>query len=405
MSDHIKVPNIFILDQCEVKRKVLDKETNTVKDVNYKIDHAKLQEIANLNNKRVAETGDKVPLIMGHTEDGKGDKEVVGYASNFEVKDFFATGKKGLSSTFEVFANCADQVRKFPRRSIELLMNSGKLTAIALLGGTQPERDLGLMQFSSEGPNLKFNYGIDLSSMNAPMTNLPKSNSPVGMDMVQQIIAALENCDVFVWAKDQMSKQKAVDAGMTKDLLPQEESDSDDLLGEEEVEEEDKPVDGKGSSEPTGKGTSDKEEEKAKMEAKDLEDIKIKLSSIEEANLKLKTEQEVLKVENAALKIQLQNAQRKDTILKLKAEGLGLDVEKELEYTKSFNDEQFEAHCEHAKLCYQKAPVGEAKFNFEKDSAAPQGELSGEEAHKIALKAAEEKISFSDALNKYKGKI
>lgn len=401
MSDHIKVPNIFILDQCEVSRKVLDKETNTVKDVAYKVDHAKLQEIANLNNKRISDTGDKVPLIIAHTEDGKGEKEVVGYASNFEVKDFFATGKKGLSSTFEVFANCADQVRKFPRRSIELLMNSGKLTAIALLGGTQPERDLGLMQFSSEGPNLKFNYTADLSSM----LNLPKSNSPVGIDPIQQIISALEQTDVFCWVKEQMNKQKAVDAGMTKDLLPQEESDSDDLLGEEEVEEEEKPVDGKGSSEPTGKGTSDKEEEKAKMEAKDLEDIKIKLSSIEEANLKLKTDQEVLKVENAALKIQLQNAQRKDTILKLKADGLGLDVEKELEYTKTFNDEQFKAHCEHAKLCYQKAPVGEPKFNFEKDGALPQGELSGDEAHKIALKAAEEKISFSDALTKYKGKI
>ena len=159
----VEVDNVYILDECEVTRTIDNKK------VDYKIDTAKLSQICDINNKRIRETGDKVPLIIAHTDD-KGEKKVVGYAKNFRVTDFFQTGRKAIAATFEVMKDCVDEVRKFPRRSVELLINSGKLDPIALLGGTTPERDLGLLHFQGEGPKLKFSYGVDLCAWSISST-------------------------------------------------------------------------------------------------------------------------------------------------------------------------------------------------------------------------------------------
>lgn len=381
MTDFVEVDNVYILDECEVTRKVEDK------NVKVNIDQVKLSQICDINNKRFRETGDKVPLIIAHNN-GNGEKKVVGYAKNFRVTDFFQTGRKAIAATFEVMKDCVDEVRKYPRRSVELLINSGKLDPIALLGGTTPERDLGLLHFQNDGPKLKFSYGVDLSALGQSVSQ-PNSGG-LNMDPLQKLLEMLESTDVFMWVKKKMKEDASKEAGMDEDLLPQEDSDVDGLFDEEEA-----PEDGEGSSDSTGDVPS--KEEKEKMEAKDLDDLKVRLSSLEEGKTKLEAELNTLKVENAGLKIQLQSHGRKDELLKLSKEVL-VDVEKELEYTKNFSDDQFKAHLQHAKLVYQKAPVGEPKFDMSmaKDPNF-KVTLSAEDAKKIALHALDKNISYEVA--------
>ena len=377
----VEVDNVYILDECEVTRTIDNKK------VDYKIDTAKLSQICDINNKRIKETGDKVPLIIAHNDD-KGEKKVVGYAKNFRVTDFFQTGRKAIAATFEVMKDCVDEVRKFPRRSVELMLNSGKLDPIALLGGTTPERDLGLLHFQGEGPKLKFSYGVDLSALGQSVAQ--PNTGGLNMDPLQKLLEMLEATDVFMWVKKKMKEDASKEAGMDEDLLPQEDSDVDGLFEEEEA-----PEDGEGSSDSTGDVPS--KEEKEKMEAKDLDDLKVRLSSLEEGKTKLEAELNTLKVENAGLKIQLQSHGRKDELVKLSKEVL-VDVEKELEYTKNFSDEQFKAHLQHAKLVYQKAPVGEPKFNMSmaKDPNASSA-LTADDAKKIALHALKNKLDYEVA--------
>lgn len=116
---------------------------------------AELQEIANNNNKRVRQTGDATPLVVGHTVDGDPEDEqpeIVGYATNFYVAPLFETGQMALHADFHIRREERDRVNKFfPRRSVEYWPRRREIDPISLLGATTPEQDLGLIQFSRNG--------------------------------------------------------------------------------------------------------------------------------------------------------------------------------------------------------------------------------------------------------------
>lgn len=113
------------------------------------VDAAFLAEIAANNNARVEQTGDPTPLIVGHTEDhaGKSEKPVVGYATNFRVQPFFDSGRQAIYADFHVPKERQQILRDYPRRSVELWPKKREIDPISLLGGTTPERDLGILRF------------------------------------------------------------------------------------------------------------------------------------------------------------------------------------------------------------------------------------------------------------------
>lgn len=113
-----------------------------------------LQRIADNNNKRIKDTGDYCPIVIGHTKDGDHEKdqpEVIGFAGPFKVKKFFNTGKKALFARWRVFKDKVDLLRKFPRRSVELWVSRWEIDPISVLGATTPDRDLGLVRLSRGG--------------------------------------------------------------------------------------------------------------------------------------------------------------------------------------------------------------------------------------------------------------
>jgi hypothetical protein len=137
-SKWLIVPNIPVLDEHELTD---DKGSST----GY-VDSRILQEIANNNNRRIHETGDPAPLIVGHTSDNPQapERPVVGYAINYRVRPF-RNGRSAIFVDYAVRRKYANVVEDFPRRSVELWLNKRELDPIALLGGTTPERDLGVL--------------------------------------------------------------------------------------------------------------------------------------------------------------------------------------------------------------------------------------------------------------------
>lgn len=139
----VTVPDVKVLDEHE-----LDGEDG--KPAAY-VDRQVLEEIAANNNNRVLATGDPAPLIVGHTSDDPRAEErpVVGYAVNYKVRESRdpATGKLSyaIHTDYKVRKKHEHVIEDYPRRSVELWLGRKELDPIALLGGTTPERDLGVI--------------------------------------------------------------------------------------------------------------------------------------------------------------------------------------------------------------------------------------------------------------------
>ncbi len=138
------VPGIPVLDEHEL--------TDDDGAVVGHVDRAMLEEIAANNNKRVHETNDPAPLIVGHTSDNPQapERPVVGYAVNYDVRPYKRDPQDGhwiyaIHADYKVRKNKEHVIEDFPRRSVELWLGRKELDPIALLGGTTPERDLGVI--------------------------------------------------------------------------------------------------------------------------------------------------------------------------------------------------------------------------------------------------------------------
>lgn len=104
-----------------------------------------LQEIADNNNRRFAQTGDATPLTRGHTSDDPNDPDppVIGYGVNFRVGPW-RNGRYALFSDFKVDRRYEKDIDN-SRRSVELWVGKREIDPIAVLKGTTPERDLGVI--------------------------------------------------------------------------------------------------------------------------------------------------------------------------------------------------------------------------------------------------------------------
>jgi hypothetical protein len=144
-DDYVTDAGVFLLDEHILTDRSGENEMM--------IDAAFLAEVAANNNARLEQTGDPTPLIIGHTEDGPGkeEKPVKGYATNFRLEPFFDSGRQALKCDFHVRRENEQILKDYPRRSVELWPKKREIDPISLLGGTTPERDLGILRFSRSG--------------------------------------------------------------------------------------------------------------------------------------------------------------------------------------------------------------------------------------------------------------
>lgn len=408
IDDFIIKEDVFILDEHELK--------NASGKVITKFDAKKLEEIALRNNKRISDTGDEIPLVIGHTKDGASEKdqpELVGYASNLQVKDFFDTGRKAISATFRYFKGSVERAKLFPRRSVELWLSDGKLDPISLLGASTPERDLGLVQFKKRGPK-KY-------SRTMPM---PMTTSQDSADIVSAVVSAMSQSDVWMWVQQQMRGEQGQQMGIDDSLLPPNEEE--DLMPEEmpeeamveEAPEEEYPEEGLEESQEGFEGDPDESavpEEEEDLESAGVPQKKgpVKMSKTEEGNIKIRlsrVEKEngelVAKLSDAQkavedIRLKYQKAQRERDIVSLEHDGYILDRAEELDHVALLDEATYGKHLDIIKKRYQRAPIGAGSFSIAESAAkANTGGRSKEEISGIVQYALDNGVTYEAALSK-----
>ncbi len=115
------------------------------------VDKSALEEIARNNNRKVYDTGDPATLILGHTSDDPRapEKPAKGFVVNYKVKPF-KRDENGrvvyaIHGDYKVRHKNSHLLEDYPRRSVELWWHKKDIDPIAMLGGSSPERDLGVV--------------------------------------------------------------------------------------------------------------------------------------------------------------------------------------------------------------------------------------------------------------------
>ncbi len=261
-----------------------------------KVDKARLQELAEINNRRTRESGTPGSIVIGHTP-GRKEEEIqhVGYKKNYHVGVFGPKQKLGLLCDFYFKPEKYLKAMDYPHRSIEL-WNDGIIDTVSVLART-PQLDLGLL-LPEAGPTHK----TQLAS--------------VGND------GAELNCYSRGGERRiyQLCEESPMDNPRVIELLEQIKAEFSKMAT---------PPD------PKGLVTYSKEDHQKLLD----EHVKLK------------------KERDDAIKL-YQKQGRQQALETLKNEGVQLDVEEELNDVLSLDDAAFTKHVEKVKKCYQRSPVG-----------------------------------------------
>jgi hypothetical protein len=200
-----KYPGVPLVDEHEAVNPKTNKSLS--------IDRRFLQEITDNNNRRVRESGDAVPYVIGHTQDGDdpealeevdpktGKRKFVlksppllGYIANFENKPF-KNKKYAIHGDIYVPLNLVKVAEQFPRRSVELWPGKKELDPVCALGATTPERDLGLLIHYDPDNETVIKYerlspGTETMAVPTEIANGPTSGTP---DMDSFMAALMES--------------------------------------------------------------------------------------------------------------------------------------------------------------------------------------------------------------------
>lgn len=137
------VPSVPLLDEHEMT----DDNGNVIAQV----DKAYLEEVARNNQRKIYETGDPATIILGHTSDHPNapEKPAQGFIVNPIVKPF-KRNQDGqiiyaIHGDYKIRHNKKHLIEQYPRRSVELWHSKKDIDPVALLGGSSPERELGVL--------------------------------------------------------------------------------------------------------------------------------------------------------------------------------------------------------------------------------------------------------------------
>lgn len=421
--NHITKTNVPILDE----HILFDEEGKELAH----IDESRLKKIAALANQRVRDTGDMVPIIIGHTKDNTDEEEqpeIVGYASNFKVSKFFKTGRKALTATFKFFKKYLSKIRKYPRRSIELWLNDWKIDPISLLGATTPERDLGLLKLSKGGVR-KLHIVYKDSAMKTKNRRKFMMENDQNKEIVDAVLQAFKQTDVYKWACQKMQEEEGAgeegemgmgdemegmegmegDEGMDEgggmpgggDEALGEEGEAEQGFGEEpeagpEEEEGKEPMRySTGASAASGTNTYTPEGAKNSM----LKKAKMQKLRTKAARQEAQLTQAIGEIQG--LKLKYRKAEREKDLLRLEAEGMAFDLDEELEDVADMPEKLYQRHLAKIKTRYSKAPIGQSyEGSAFANSRTSNGPVDKAQLSNQAVELATQKgISFSEALD------
>lgn len=372
---------------------VFDEHDGDVENLDIDFTPEVLQQIIDACNKRIEDTGDRVPVTDRHTSDDPSGPEpdVLGFASNFRLGDLGKVSpRKAIYCDMHIFKNKMDKAKSLPRRSIELwpdmvadpvvmMPEKNPIDSVALLGAQRPARDLGLLFHKKQNTPARYRR---------VMFDGEKEN----MDpeaIIKQCLEAFTNTPVHKWAEQQMQKEQAEAANKEQfdhigfDELVKK------LVGEGHDEESAKKIAAKigdekygvkGMEEKSEKaresktkyGESDAEEAKKEEELNDherekedededkLEPAKLRMQRDQERRkyAKLEANYKALFAKVEALERDKRVANRKADLMDLEGQGYAFDLADELEYVSDMEPKLYSKHLNKIKKNYAKAPIG-----------------------------------------------
>lgn len=403
-SQFVEVQSVPVLDEHVIK----DNDGKILA----RIDSSKLEHIARVNNKRIKDTGDMIPIVIGHTKGEVGEyvpeqeqPEIVGYASNLSVGRFKNTTRKAIHATFKFFRDKLDKVRNFPRRSVELWLSDWKIDPISILGATTPERDLGLLQLSKGGKKV---YRRILKSR----IKLEKGESVDTERIVQEVLKAFEESDLGQFLQ---RLKDEVEGGGEDEGGPE--------GGPEGLPPEGEPgIQGEGGEEPLGEGEPEGEPERyssvasggntytqsfggGKVTKKNYSRRQASPAGDRSLRVQLSRSQQAVQGLQTAynqLRVRLQRSEREKDLLTLQGAGYDFDINEELDWLQGLPDDEYDFHFDRLRKRYSRAPVGQTVDLEYSRANAPLGGSQGrskEQAMQIAEMAARKGITYEEALS------
>jgi hypothetical protein len=371
------------------------KHPTTKKDV--VVDKEFLQRIADRNNKRVRDTGDEIPVCIGHTREDDKETEgppTVALARDFYVAPLYKSGRYGLWCKWRVRKGKKELLVDYPRRSVELWLDDLSIDPIAILGATAPDRDLGL---------IRLNKDPGREHMTLTMQHPEKDNSMDPTQIAEQVLALI----------DQQPWKKFLDQFMTE-IMSGEEGAEGEPPPEVPAGHNEPPVPEEPAQEPESGPEAEEEEPPSKMSADNqmagvnpTPDLEKKaamasgtntgLSKFSRTNMSIEERLAASEAANRALVIKFARAERAGDLLSLQNQGIDLDVDEELavvapENGEPLSDDQYLAYRDRIVKRYSRSPVGAARVI----PASGGQRLTTEQAAKEAVRRCTSKRKFND---------
>lgn len=323
-----------------------------------------LEEIVENNNRRIRDTGDLVPITLGHTREGADEEDqplIVGLAEDFYVGTLGKeTPQPAIFCRMKFYKDLFEKHdigRQYTRRSCELWIKDKYLDPIAVLGATTPFLDLGLLGKHSK----KYRYSMTTYQQGAFMDQTE--------DLLKDLMSKLEQHEVFAYVRQLMKEH-------VKDVE----------VNEVQAEGE-KPV--AADAKPEDKDTNDKDRLQKDVLVGEVE--------------KFKHENTALRAEFEVLQRKFRRAERERDLVRMETvEGISFDMGEELDLVQDMTDDTYTKHKERMRKRYQRAPVG---VNLNIAQPADHGgerQFSDAEMWK-AIELSQGGMSYEEAVKTIKG--
>jgi hypothetical protein len=362
------------------------------------VDRAFLQRIADRNNKRIHDTGDEIPVCIGHTKED--DKEtdgppLVALARDFYVAPLYRSGRYGLWCKWRVRKGKKEKLIEYPRRSVELWLDDLSIDPIAILGATAPDRDLGLIRLSKDPSR-------EHVTLNMQQYQNEKDNS---MDPTQQAeteLSLIRETPEWKFLQQLMQEIMAGEEGGEGEPPPEMPANANEPPIPDQPSEE--PEEPEGPPDSGGPPVAKKE---AEFDEPELPEKKAAMASgtntagpyqfSKKTQMSLQDEVAELRASNRALLVHFCRNSRAADLAKLQGEGIDLDVDEELaivapEDGEPMSDAQYVNYRERIVKRYSRTPVGAHRVI----PAAGQRPVTSQEAAKEAVRRCQMKRKFNE---------
>jgi hypothetical protein len=142
-DEYVVVPDVALLDEHSYTHPKTGKEV--------KVDAKELRRVCDNLNKKMSETHDATPHVIGHTKDDTDEENqptILGWYVRYRVHQLLDSPRQAIHGDLFVKKAQVEEARKYPRRSVEYWPGRADIDPVSALSSTAPQRNLGLLRLA-----------------------------------------------------------------------------------------------------------------------------------------------------------------------------------------------------------------------------------------------------------------